>query len=145
MGEVAALLMRGNHWGSHETGREISKCLEAQICKKSYQNLPWYPQGVATVLLEPVNSSHTLFLLCHQLIDLPISSAECKYPPVNHSITLSAPPAWNGDLRASMEGSGPPGGSAVCMVGRVGPSGLHPLVYTPDPQRHGLVPKEGSG
>lgn len=50
------------------------------------------------VVLETVIPPAALFLHCHPLIDLPILSAECKYPPVNHSIMLSAHPAQNGDL-----------------------------------------------
>lgn len=56
---------------------------------------------------------------------------------------LSAQPAWNGDLHPSMQGFGPPGNSAVCTVGRVGQSVLHPQVCTPGFRDMVLSPKRG--
>lgn len=58
---------------------------------------------------------------------------------------LSAQPARSGDLHPSVESPGPPGSCAMFVVGRVGHSRLHPQVYTPEPQRHGLVLKGRSG
>lgn len=58
---MAALHTKGNSWKSHEA---VGECcyksdprLKAGICKKTYQHLQWHPQGVATVVLGPVNSS----------------------------------------------------------------------------------------
>lgn len=58
---MAALSMTGKGWESHDTVREsYYSCLKAGSCRKTFQDLPWHPQKVDTVVLEP-NSAQDPF------------------------------------------------------------------------------------
>lgn len=58
---MGALPMIGNGCESQDTVREsYYSCLKAGSCRKTYQDLPWHPQKVDTVVLEP-NSAQDPF------------------------------------------------------------------------------------
>lgn len=58
---MAALPMIGNSWERHDTVRESYYLgFKAGSCRKTYQDLPWHPQKVDTVVLEP-NSAQDPF------------------------------------------------------------------------------------